>query len=254
MKKIIFTVAAVVAVMGSSFAQKATLDNPWSLEGAINYSGTGGIDWKAPTVRARYFVNENIAARVQLGLGDPLNPNTAMSEKYNYFENGDGTGRDGTLEINRMQWKAQIGGEYHLAGTDRLSPYFALGINFGGGNSKIVGTDVFPANPADLQNGNPDKSDFGYANGFSSERTGKFSMFGIGLGAGLDVYVIENLYLGLELGINFDSYKYGEGNLTYTTPAAGGGSTTVTGVSAEYSKSHLSTGPMNAAFRLGWRF
>lgn len=85
MKKIIFTVATVVALVGSSFAQKATTDNPWSLEGVINYSGAGGVDWKAPTVRARYFVNDNIAVRAQLGLGDPLNPNTAMSESHRFY-------------------------------------------------------------------------------------------------------------------------------------------------------------------------
>jgi hypothetical protein len=60
MKKIIFTVATVVALAGSTFAQKATLDNPFSLEGVLNYSGADGIAWQAPTIRARYFVNENL--------------------------------------------------------------------------------------------------------------------------------------------------------------------------------------------------
>ena len=236
MKKIIFTVAAVVAIVGSSFAQKATLDNPWSLEGGINYSGAGGIDWKAPTVRARYFVNENIAVRAQLGLGDGLG--TAMSEKYTFTEFGDGTGGEGTLDINRMAWNAQIGGEYHLAGTDRLSPYFALGLNFGGGSSKATTAN---------SNGTA------FVDGLSTERTGKFSMFGVGLGAGLDVYVIENLYLGLELGINFDTYNYGEVENT-TTVVAGGTTTVTTAVTPGYKETYLSTGAMNAAFRLGWRF
>ena len=250
MKKIIFTVAAVIAVVGSSFAQKATLDNPWSLEGGINYSGTGGIDWTAPTIRARYFVNENIAARVQLGLGDGLG--TAMSEKYTYNApmGGVNEGKTGTMEVKRMAWTAQIGGEYHLAGTDRLSPYFALGINFGGGSAKVTSTDASSAN---LGDSNPDKSDFTYTNGFNSELTGKYSMFGVGLGAGLDVYVIENLYLGVELGLSFNNYKYGESNLTYSQ-TTGGTTVTTTAVSPEYKRSYLSTGAMNAAFRLGWRF
>lgn len=250
MKKIIFTVAAVVAVMGSSFAQKATLDNPWSLEGGINYSGAGGIDWKAPTIRARYFVNENIAARVQLGLGDPLNPNTPMSEKYTY--NGAigsvDEGKTGAFNINRMAWTAQIGGEYHLAGTDRLSPYFALGINFGGGSLKEVSTDAAPATP-----GSSDPSTFNYANGVSTEKTGGYSMFGVGLGAGLDVYVIENLYLGLELGLNFNSYNHKDGEYT-STVTGGGTTTTTTNVTPGHKETRLSTGAMNAAFRLGWRF
>ena len=238
MKKIIFTVAAVVAVVGSSFAQKATLDNPWSLEGAINYSGAGGIDWSAPTIRARYFVNENIAIRAQLGLGDGLG--TAMSEKYTFNAPAPGlnAGQVGTLDINRMAWNAQIGAEYHLAGTDRLSPYFALGLNFGGGGStaKTVDSDGVT-----------------YVNGLSTERSGKFGMFGVGLGAGLDVYIIENLYIGFELGLNFDSYNYKdeESTITMTT---GGTTVTTTTVTPGHKETYLSTGAMNAAFRLGWRF
>ena len=248
MKRIIFTVAAVVAVVGSSFAQKATLDNPWSLEGAINYSGAGGIDWTAPTIRARYFVNENIAVRVQLGLGDGLG--TPMSESYIYNAPTPGidAGKTGTFDINRMAWNAQIGGEYHLAGTDRLSPYFALGLNFGGGSLKEVSTDAAPGAP-----GNSNPSAFSYANGVSTEKAGKFSMFGVGLGAGLDVYVIENLYLGLELGINFDTYNYKDGEYTYTV-VAGSTTTTTTTVTPGHKETYLSTGAMNAAFRLGWRF
>ncbi len=236
MKKIIFTVAAVVAIVGSSFAQKATLDNPWSLEGGINYSAAGGIDWKAPTVRARYFVNENIAVRAQLGLGDGLG--TPMSESYTFL--GAVAGEEGTLDIKRMAWNAQIGGEYHLAGTDRLSPYFALGINFGGGKSS-----------ATTENADPTTSSF--VNGLSTERTGKFSMFGVGLGAGLDVYVIENLYLGLELGLNFDSYKYADTE-DIVTVTGGGTTVTTTTVTPGHKETYLSTGAMNAAFRLGWRF
>lgn len=234
MKKIIFTVAAVIAVVGSSFAQKATLDNPWSLEGGINYSGTGGIDWTAPTIRARYFVNENIAVRVQLGLGDGLG--TAMSESKTFL--GANAGEEGTLEIKRMAWNAQVGGEYHLAGTDRLSPYFALGLNFGGGKSTAT-TE------------NSDGTAF--VTGLSTERTGGFSMFGVGLGAGLDVYVIENLYLGVELGLNFDTYNYKDTESTVTM-VAGGTTVSTTTTTPGRKETYLSTGAMNAAFRLGWRF
>lgn len=238
MKKIIFTVAAVVAVMGSSFAQKATLDNPWSLEGGINYSGTGGIDWTSPTIRARYFVNENIAARVQLGLGDGIG--TPMSESYIFNAPAPGVdaGKTGTLDINRMAWNAQIGGEYHVAGTDRLSPYFALGIDFGGGKStaKTVDSDGTT-----------------YVNGLTTERTGKRSMFGVSLGAGLDVYVMQNLYLGVELGLGFRADNFGDVESTVTM-TSGGTTVTTTTVTPGHKETRLSTGAMNAAFRLGWRF
>jgi hypothetical protein len=234
MKKIIFTVATVVALAGSTFAQKATLDNPFSLEGALGYSG--GINWEAPTLRARYFVKENIAARVQLGLGDGLG--TAQSETNRFFENADGTGGEGIQEINRMSWMAQIGGEYHLAGTDRLSPYFALGINFGGGSYKETWT-MFDGT--------------GYNANLGAEVNGSFSMFGVGLGAGIDYYVFENVYAGLELGLNYSSYNYADRTVDVTT-TAGGASTTASTVVAGNKETYLSTGAASAAFRLGWRF
>lgn len=236
MRKLLFTVASIVAISSASFAQKATLDNPFSLEGVLNYSGAGGIDWQAPSIRARYFVNDNIAARLQLGLGDGLG--TPMSESYTYYQNGDGTGSTGTREISRMNWTAQIGGEYHLEGTDRLSPYFMLGVNFGGGSSTTTITDAAEVG-----------GNFGYVSGVSQEIVGKRSSFGVAAGAGLDFYVIENLYLGVELGLNYMSVNTKDAEVT-TTIAGNENITILPG----NKKSYLQTGAGNLAFRLGWRF
>ncbi len=231
MKKLAILVGALV-LTGSTFAQKATLDNPFSLEGVLNYTTGSGVDWSAPTIRARYFVNDNIAARVQLGLGDGMG--TPNSETYDFYENGDGTGATGTYEIKRSAWNAQVGAEYHLSGTDRISPYFMLGINFGGGSENWDGS-------------NSDGSS--YVADYKEEATMKMSMFGVGLGAGLDVYVFENVYLGVELGLNFSSMTYDDTEMTVTT-----GGMTFKSVSPGYKETYLNTGAANAAFRLGWRF
>ncbi len=237
MRKLLFTVASIVAISSASFAQKATLDNPFSLEGVLNYSGAGGIDWQAPSIRARYFVNDNIAARLQLGLGDGLG--TPMSESYTFAENADGTGATGTREINRMNWMAQIGGEYHLEGTDRLSPYFMLGINFGGGSSTTTNTDIIPDGAGS----------YDYLSGASSEVVAKRSMFGVAAGAGLDFYVVENLYLGVELGLNYTTVNTKDAEITQTL-----GGVTVNQTILGNKVSSLQTGAGNVAFRLGWRF
>jgi hypothetical protein len=233
MKKIILTVATVFALAGGSFAQKATLDNPYSLEGVLSYTNPGGLTWDAPQLRARYFVTENIAGRLQLGLGDGLG--TPQSETFRFYEFGDGTGAEGTQQINRMSWRAQLGGEYHLKGTDRMSPYFALGINFGGGSYKETW----------------DKYDgTSYNTDVTAKVDGKFSMFGLGLGAGFDFYVFENIYLGLELGLNFSSYNYSDQTVEATVSGVG----TTTTVTPGNKETYLETGAGNAAFRLGWRF
>jgi outer membrane protein W len=228
MKKLAILVGAIL-LSGATFGQKATMDNPWSLEGAVAFGGASGVTWTAPTVRARYFVKENIAIRASLGLGDGLG--TPRSESYTYYQNGDGTGSTGTLEISRMSWNAQIGGEYHLAGTDRMSPYFMAGLNFGGGSSTGTTTN----SDGDM-----------YVAGLNAEQTGGFSMFGVQLGAGMDYYVAENIYVGLELGLSYNSYSHDA-----TISKANG---TTVGYEPETSESYLSTAAGNAALRLGWRF
>jgi hypothetical protein len=232
MKRIIFSALAVIAFAGTSFSQKATLDNPWSLEGVLSYTNPGGINWSAPSIRARYFVNENIAARVQLGIGDGLG--TPRTESYTFNEFPDSVAGVGTQDITRASWMAQIGAEYHLKGTDRMSPYFGLGINFGGGSEK-QSWDKFDGT--------------GYNANVSAEAAGSFSMFGVGLIAGMDFYVYENIYLGVELGLNFSSYNYSDVTTDVTTPL---GVTNV--VDPGYKIGYLSKGAGSVAFRLGWRF
>ena len=233
MKKLLVLVGAV-ALVGSTFAQKPSADeSKYSFEGNINFAGNNGIIWEAPSLRFRYFLNDNIAGRLQIGLGDGMG--TPRSEMYHFAENTDGTGAVGTETITRMQWMAQIGAEYHLEGTDRLSPYFMLGLNFGGGSQKTEWA-------------NYDGNDYN-ANYTSRLAEGGTSMFGFNLGAGMDFYVFENVYFGLELGLGFMTHTLKEGTSTSII-----GGTTFSGKSLESKTSFIGTNAMNTAFRLGWRF
>lgn len=243
MKKLVLFVGAVL-LSTTTFSQKATLDNPWSLEGVINYSAAGGIMWNAPKIRARYFVNDNIAARVQLGLGDGLG--TPRSESYTYLDPTPNSVKEGTREISRMSWNAEIGGEYHLKGTDRLSPYFMLGIQFGGGSSTATNTDAVETAAG--------SGVYAFSEGDTRETKIKQSMFGIGVGAGLDFYVYENLYLGVELGFSFKSVNTKDVEITGTAPIGGGATVNFEATSPGNKKTYMETGGMNTAFRLGWRF
>ena len=232
MKKL-FVLASAFALVGTTLAQKPMAEeSKYSLEGNLNYSAAGGIQWTAPNVRARYFVNDNIAGRLQFGLGDGLG--TPRSEEYQYAENMDGTGAIGTEKITRMQWMVQLGAEYHLKGTDRMSPYFMLGINLGGGSRTDEWTNY---------NGNA------YAADFSVNVENGFSSFGVNLGAGMDFYVFENVYLGFELGLGWMSRNWKDGVTNITTAGV-----TTTNTDLGWSESFIGTNAMNTAFRLGWRF
>ena len=229
MKKL-FVLAGAVVLSSSLFAQKPTSsDAKYSLEGNINYNGTDGFSWTAPNLRARYFVNDNIAARVQLGL-------SSTSDKAFAYENPDGTGSKGTILDKTSGWRMELGAEYHLAGTEKMSPYFMGGLLFGGSTATLKGTDV------DLFDN--------YKSGDKYSDITKSSNIGFSLGAGMDYYVADNLYLGLELGWCWANLM-DKGTKSSTTTS---GTTTETETPPAGSASGMGTGAMNTAFRIGWRF
>lgn len=237
MKKLSFLVGAI-AISTAVFAQKPTgEDAKMSLEGQLNIYGADGlnVDWTAPAIRFRYFVKENIAARVTLGINS-----TNMTTTYNEFTNPLdptlGSGKSGEYNMKSSFWNFNIGGEYHFAGTEKLSPYGGLDIMLGGGKDSDEGTE---ANPGGYQLGHTE----------SSEQ--KVSMFGVGLVGGVDYYFAQNFYFGLELGWGFSTMTFKQGESTQTD-VAGGVSVTTKGITDETKISGLSNG--QAAFRLGWRF
>jgi outer membrane protein W len=186
MKKLMILVSAV-ALSGTMFAQKAGSDNPYSLEGAMNVS-KDGVSWAAPELRMRYFIQDNLALR--LTLGRDAESSTSTETDTIYDSNGTATVSTSEVTTKNSIMNFGLAAEYHLAGTDRMSPYFTAGFNFG-----------------------------------NDTRT-EISSFGLNLGAGIDYYVAENIYVGLELGFNYNS-----ADGTKTSGFAGG-----------------------SAVRMGWRF
>ena len=186
MKKLLILVSAV-ALSGTMFAQKAGSDNPYSLEGAMNVS-KDGVSWAAPNLRMRYFIQDNLALRLTLGRDAVSSTSTVTSTVYDSLGNATVTSSDVTTKNSIMNFG--LAAEYHLAGTDRMSPYFTAG----------------------FKTGNDTRTDI--------------STFGLNLGAGIDYYVAENIYVGLELGFNYTSTDG-----TKTSGFAGG-----------------------SAVRMGWRF
>jgi len=72
------------------------------------------------------------------------------------------------------------------------------------------------------------------------------SSLGFGIGAGMDYYVADNIYMGLELGWGWMSMSDGGGSADMNG--------TVTDTDPAGSSSGMGIGEMNTAFRIGWRF
>ncbi len=186
MKKLMILVSAV-ALSGTMFAQKAGSDNPYSLEGAMNVS-KDGVSWAAPNLRMRYFIKDNLALRLTVGR-DGESVTTSIPASIDTATSTIIPASEVTTKNSIMNFG--LAAEYHLAGTDRMSPYFTAGFNTG------------------------------------KDSRNDFSTFGLNVGAGIDYYVAENIYVGLELGFNYTS-----------TDGA----------------SSSSFGNAASALRMGWRF
>lgn len=225
MKKLV-VLAGALALTGASFAQKATTDAPFSLEGQFGFNAST-LSFDAPAIRFRYFATDNIAVRATLGIDN-------NSETFNYYETElDNSGNSGT-EVNKNNgWQFAIGGEYHFEGTEKLSPYGGIDIMLGGGKSTNSWTNY---------------DGIGWNTDFAREVEAKTSMFGVNLVGGVDYYFAENFYFGLELGLGWASVTTKEGTDAVTT-----GGSTVTSTSNEMKESFLGNNAVGQ-FRLGWRF
>ncbi len=214
-----------LSLSGTMFAQKATKENPFSLEGQLSYN-TSSLSFNAPSLRMRYFLADDLAARVSLSL------NNSSTKDY-YYELADNKGGEGT-EINKSSLTMiSLGAEKHFAGTDKLSPYVGADFVYGMGNNSAK-WDKFDG--------------AGYAADFTAAAKAPISMLGLNIVAGTDYYFAENFYVGLELGIGFQSMSEKASEFTFTT----GGTTTTT--LSEPSKSSSFGNNFIGNARLGWRF
>ena len=247
MKKIILTGCLAVTtllvsnVSAQTFAEveKPTDGTPFSIEMLIS-ANQNGINWGAPALRARFFLNENWAIRGQLGIGD--GSGAAMKRTDYFTENPDGTGGEGFVTMNKAAMNVQLGGEFHFIGTRKLSPYAALGLNIGIGNQKFV---------RENSNDTPGSTPYSYSEGYSGFSKGGYFVVGGFLGFGMDFYFVENVYLGLELGLGMNAEIGGKSKAEITYPVVGGSETVDVELPKKYSQTHLGT---QATFRIGWRF
>ena len=229
MKKLSLLVGAVVLSSVAMAQKPAAADAPFSIEGQA--SGLSNLSFVAPSIRARYFVADNIAVRLTLG----INSTTTTD---NFYENEqDNSGAAGTYETKNGNWNLGLGAEYHFTGTDKLSPYVGLDILLGGGKNTTDGA-------------NSDGTS--YVADYSENSEFKNSGFGVNLVAGTDYYFAENLYVGFELGWGWMSMTDKEGTSSVTS-----GGVTVTNTSNESKTSMLMNNDgsnFTGLLRLGWRF
>lgn len=145
-----------------------------------------------PSLRFRYFIADKLAARIDLSAN-------GTSETNNFYQYSNGTGGTGSYTLKNSTSHIGLGLEKHFEGNERLSPFAAAMIGFGGTKTTIEGEN---------SDGNAYRSDY--------KSTGeiKYKQLDASIRLGCDFWVGEYFYLGTELGYGFNSQSRKETDLT----------------------------------------
>lgn len=225
MKKLSLLIGGLL-FSGLIMAQAGDVKGTITLEGQTNIGGVVPGKRLAPSARFRYFASEKLALRGTFGLSNVRSTREFFSTEAN------NTGDKGTYTYKTTSWNLAVGAEWHVAGTERVSPYIAVDFVYGGGKRII-----------DAQNANTNS----YVANYSRDAELPITRIGGAMMGGLDYNFSPAFFMGFEIGVQVTAQTTGEGEVTTTT-----GSTTVTSMS---NKTQAGTATdLIAAVRLGFRF
>jgi outer membrane protein W len=123
-----------------------------------------------------------------------------------------------------------LGANYHLKGTERISPFIGLGLGFGiASSTETVTNRLF----------NPNNSSYDKRSAF---------FFNFNVVTGFDFYVVKGLYLGAGIGLGFTLEKEGKGISETKTGTTIDKTETTGGTSFDFGFG------IQPAIRLGWKF
>lgn len=225
MKKLSLLIGGLL-FSGLIMAQAGDVKGTITLEGQTNIGGVVIGKKLAPSVRFRYFATEKLALRGTFGLSN------STSTKDFYSSEVDNAGQKGTYMTKNNIWNLAIGAEYHVEGTDKISPYFAIDLVYGSGK---VTTDGDNANSTS------------YMANYTYDAENPTKRFGAAFMGGLDYNFSPAFYLGGEIGIQICSTSRGPGKATLVNG----------GVTTNNKTNLIKTGTATdliAAIRLGFRF
>ena len=211
MKKILLT---FVGLVSCSIIYAQEVDNFKPIQGNVTaelnvnpFNGQISLNNTINQLRGRYFVKNDIALRVGLGLnmvdtvgttGDPYGTNS------NY--------RSMTFKSNA--YDLSIGVEKHFNGTKRLSPFVGIEVSYGNKNSKY--TEKTSNYELEVENGWYEQYIEFNNGGWSRTRMVQlgYKRFGVAAIAGFDFYISKNFYFGYEFNLAYNSTDYKEPKIT----------------------------------------
>lgn len=231
MKKLSLLIGGILFA-GILSAQSINSEKPFTIEGQAALGGIVTGEKFAPSMRLRYFFNDNFAIRGTFGAKSIIDEKT-------YFQNpSTNTGEVGTYRTKTASWNAALGFEIHTIGIVNknglkvVSPYFAVDLSYGQKNFIYDG-----------ENANANE----YKPNYTLDLERPINKLSAGAFGGLDVNLSEKFYLGAEVGVAFTNYKIEAGKAEVNNNGV---------ISTKVFDESTKTSPMDlqAAVRLGFRF
>lgn len=238
MKKVLMFLALAAVATVDAGAQKFQ-GGEKNLE--VQFTPLGGSPIGINGLRFRMFNSESSAIRVGFSVGGSKTQ-TVNTQPYELL----GTdGKDVAMpELydteKSFNFSIRPGYEKHFAGTDRLSPYVGGEIIFAMGSETLTREFSGPQTAGDL--GDPTK----YVTWEMSRKQGT-TTFGVNGVAGVDFYFVDNLYMGVELGLGFQSTSHKDRETTASNAEAWEQSATAQG-DADFDQA-IPDNDLNLSFR-----
>lgn len=264
MKKLLVlaAVAALTAAPMSMDAQKQ-IGGDKIIEANFTPFSAGQPVISISGLKFRMFTSENMAIRLNffLGTSKVTSVNTQPGADPEAAGAPDAQLNPALYTYDKtFAFGIQPGLEFHMEGTDRLSPYVGAVLDIAIGNESTEVEDWGPLSIADHDS--QTQSDYGMFSRTDKTGTFRFGIFGV---LGVDYYFADNIYLGAEVGIGFSNTNTKDSEITYSNQTAYQVNLTdiSTPISTESNLVELEDptvngsmnnfGPIaNAAIRLGW--
>lgn len=164
----------------------------------------GGNVIDGSTLKYRYFLDDDKALRVRIGLG-------VNNNEYAYIQAGEATevldpnlvneSEQLNLRTNSFTFGIDLGYEMHFGGTDNLSPYF--GVEGGWGVNSVSHTKQFWG-PNDLG----DEGEYGNYVTWELTNSQAQQVLRLGLVFGVDYYFSDAIYIGFETGLGVSGVSF----------------------------------------------
>ncbi len=248
MRTYLANITGATLLIGSLCAQKptgGTVTAEVALNGAINDINIGLVQG----ARFRYFLGDNLALRLGLGIN-------SESRTTVVYRNDNPSAEKGTEVLKSSSFDFLPGAEFHFPGGEKLSTFAGAYLLLGFSNASTSRTDCERDGDGRLRY-QPDytrtiQGEADYSTDTRRRTHHKSNSVGLGFYTGFDWYFVQNLYLGVELRLQFTSTSYPNvidkatqriGNVTTTVERVRGG-----GKSSDFAVESI------GALRLGYQF